>query len=213
MACNWIVTPCDCPVPCYTLQDCLGVLDDIQIVPPATPSPIGTVYTFSQYPDVCWEIVAQGTCIDPLAIEPTATYDDCVCCLPTPEPEPEVQVHYPFVITKIFNRITVGECDIQANERFAEATYDQVKRRRFGIETSCPIDLDKAWLKKRLSDLASIYNPELCTITVPNPCCEEEEPECEYPTIVTCARATDITTEANFDCDAADLTSVTESFS
>ena len=224
MACGWIVTPCQCPVPCYTLRDCLGILQDIEIVVPIPPSPIGFVLTFAEYPGTCWEIIAQGFCLDPLDIVPLLAYEDCACCLPQPVPPPEPIVRYPYVLTKIFNRITVGECDINANQVFAEAVYDQVKKLKYGIATACVIDMEQAWLKKELSDLAMINNPELCnTCNTCNscnqvPCCCQScapvvDPVCIFPVPLVCPPATDVTTDARFDCDPAEVIDVIESFS
>jgi len=211
MACAWIVTPCQCPVPCYTLRDCSGVLPDIEVVQTDRPTPIGGAVVYDEYPGTCWEVIAEGFCIDPLDIQPVSGAENCACCLPQPEPEPEVPVRYPYVLTKIFNRITVGECDIDANKRFGEGVYDLVKKLKFGIETNCPINFDQAWIKKELSDLSSIYNEDLCIIVVPIDCCPEPEP-CVYPVPMVCSPATDVTADAAFNCPAPDLETVEADF-
>jgi hypothetical protein len=210
MACNWIVNSCDCPVRCYVLQDCSGTLPSINVVPPDKPAPVGFVLIYAEYPGTCWEIISTGFCPDALDIQPVSSYENCECCIPEPAPVPDPVVRYPYIVNKIFSRITVGECDIKANQIFAESIYDQVKRLKYGIQTACVINQEQAWVRKEISDLASIYNPDLCVITVPNPCCVE--PECEYPTPTGCGRATDITTNSSFDCDYPDLISVNETF-
>jgi hypothetical protein len=137
-------------------------------------------------------------------------FTTCECCI-DPVVVPDPVVRYPYVITKLFNRITVGECDIKANQIFGEAVYDQVKKLRYGIQTACPIDIDMAWLNKELSDLSSIYNPDMCVITVPDPCCPEPE-ECVYPTSLVCAPPSDISTTPRWDCEEPELINVSEEF-
>lgn len=137
-------------------------------------------------------------------------FTTCECCI-DPVIVPEPVNRYPYVINKIFNRITVGECDIKANQIFAEAVYDQVKKLRYGIQTACAIDVDRAWLRKELSDLSGIYNEDLCTITVENPCCPEPE-ECVYPVALVCAPASDISTVSRWTCQEPDLISVNVEF-
>lgn len=202
--CPFIVTPCVCPPACYTLHDCSGILPDIQVVEPDRPAPIGSTLVYDEYPGTCWEITAVGFCDSPLDIQPVSGAENCECCLPPDPPEPEPQVRYPYVITKTFHRITVSECDIKANQIFGESVYDQVKKLRFGIQTNCPIDPDNAWINKELSDLASIYNEDLCVVEIPNPCCVEEV-ECVYPQPLSCSLATDVTVRAEFTCIEPDL--------
>lgn len=210
--CPFLVESCICPPACYTLRDCEGILPDIQVVEPDRPAPIGSSLSYDEYPGTCWEIIAQGFCDAPLDIQPTGGAENCECCLPPPPPPPDPQVHYPYVITKTFHRVTVSECDIKANEIFGESVYDQVKKLRFGIQTNCPIDQDNAWINKELSDLASIYNEELCVIEIPNPCCVEEEPVCVFPAPLVCSRPTDIDARAEFDCIDPDLINAFGSF-
>lgn len=210
-ACVWTVTPCQCPVPCYTLRDCSGILPDIQVVRPDRPSPIGTTLTYDEYPGTCWEIIAQGFCDEFLDIQPTGGAENCECCLPPPAPEPEPLVRYPYILTKIYNRITVGECDIEANKKFGEAIYDLVKKMKFGIETNCPINLDQAFIDKELSDLQSIYNPDLCIIPVEETCCPEPEP-CVFPVPMVCSPPSDIVTLAEWNCPSADVETIEADF-
>lgn len=212
MACPFLVTPCICPVACYTLHDCAGILDDIQVVQPDRPAPIGSAIVYDEYPGTCWEIIAQGFCDTPLDIQPVSGAEDCTCCLPAPEPVPPPLVRYPYILTKIFNRITVGQCDIDANKRFGEGIYDLVKKLKFGIETSCVINLDQAFIKKELSDLESINNPELCVIEVIVDTCCPEPIVCVYPVPMVCAPATDISTQTAFNCPAPDLETIEADF-
>lgn len=209
--CPFIVQPCICPPRCYTLQDCSGILDNIQVVETDRPTPIGGALTYDEYPGTCWEVIAYGFCQAPLDIQPTGGAADCECCLPKPEPEPEPLVRYPYILTKIYNRITVGECDIEANKKFGEAIYDLVKKLKFGIETNCPINLDQAWIDKELSDLQSIYNPDLCIIPIETTCCPEPEP-CVYPIPIVCAPASEVATSAEWNCPSVDIETIEADF-
>lgn len=211
LACPFVVEPCICPPGCYTLRDCAGILDDIQVIETERPTPIGGALVYDEYPGTCWEVIAVGFCDAPLDIEPVSGAANCACCLPEPEPEPEPLVRYPYVINKIFNRITVGQCDIDANKKFGEAIYDQVKKLRFGVETACVINYEQAWVKKELSDLESIHNPELCVIEIPVPCCPEPEP-CVYPVPTLCARATEVSAETGWNCPAPDIETIEADF-
>lgn len=100
-------------------------------------------------------------------------YDDCLCCL---GPEP---VKYTRVIPKPdrkFYQVTQGQCDIDANVKFAEGYYRLFKQLKHGIANTCDnINFSKLWIKKNLSDLAVLNDPTACVTTpvVPAVICPE----------------------------------------
>ena len=95
-------------------------------------------------------------------------FDDCQCCLPLPDPAP---VKYTRVIPKPdkkYYQILQSQCDIKANIKFADNYYRLYKKLKHGMNSMCDnVDLDSAWIKKQLSDLATINNPTACVITTP----------------------------------------------
>jgi|688.fasta_scaffold11368_10 hypothetical protein len=123
--------------------------------------------------------------------------DLCECCVePEPVPAPPPIRSIP-KYSKEFYRITRSRCDIEANVKFGNAYYEQVKQLRYGIEASCPVNFDKIWIKKQLSDLSMLFDPTLC---VPVTVSTEAEPVCVYPTPtpLLCEPATLVTTFASY---------------
>lgn len=95
-------------------------------------------------------------------------FDDCICCLPPVLPAP---VKYTRVIPKPdrhFYQIRQGQCDINANIRFADGYYRLFKQLKYGIDSQCDnVNLERLWIRKNLSDLAMINDPTACIITTP----------------------------------------------
>jgi hypothetical protein len=124
---------------------------------------VGSVITIQEEPG-CWS-VEFGTAEILTSVTLIQGYDDCLCCT---GPEP---VKYTRVIPKPdrhFYQVTQGQCDINANVKFAEGYYRLFKTLKYGIANACDnINLDKLWIKKNLSDLAVINDPTACTITAP----------------------------------------------
>lgn len=124
-------------------------------------------------------------------------FNVCECCIePEPAPEPPPIRSIP-KIDKKFYRIAQSKCDIEANKKFGNAYYQQVKQIRYGIEVPCPVDYYKLYIKKRLSDLAMLYDPTLCVPPVTPTVVEEI---CVYPTPVPiiCNPATDVEVDAAY---------------
>jgi hypothetical protein len=162
----------------YPLRNCLGPLHlpTMYTVNSQFAQAVDQVVNLVGYEGECWIVGQESftgqtiTDLEILANEQGVLqiFDDCVCCLPTPEPEP---VKYTRVIPKPdrkFYQITQSQCDINANIKFAENYYRYFKKLKYGINSMCDnIDLDKVWIKKKLSDLAVITDPTACVIVTP----------------------------------------------
>ena len=149
-----------CEVPIYKLTNCetkVSIYTDSVLY-----AYLDSVITIQEQPG-CWSVSpGSGTPVEVTLIE---GYDDCLCCT---GPEP---IKYTRVIPKPdrhFYQVTQGQCDINANVKFAEGYYRLFKTLKYGIANACDnINLDKLWIKKNLSDLAVINDPTACTITTP----------------------------------------------
>ena len=124
---------------------------------------IDSVITIQEQPG-CW-LVQTGVSETVVPVTLIEGYDDCLCCL---GPEP---VKYTRVIPKpdkLYYQITQSQCDIASNVKFAEGYYTLFRQLKYGIAFNCDnINLDKLWIKKNLSDLATINNLAECTVTTP----------------------------------------------
>lgn len=98
---------------------------------------------------------------------------------------------------------TWKNCDpkevVAVKTTFADSVYALFKRMRYGIETCCEFDLDKADIKNQLVDLGKLYDPDLCDPDQPLPhgCCP---PPCNViatliiPLSVACPAPVDVLT-------------------
>jgi len=154
--------PCEPPI--YTLRDCTNPLNTISTITDLSVY-IGMVINIQEEAG-CWQVEDSGLTGSGDTVTLTQSFTDCECCLPTPAP---VCCKNPNTIPKadrIFYQIAEGQCDIQANIKFANAYYQLYKKLKHGMGNCCDnLDLDKVWLKKELSDMAMITNQSLCTIT------------------------------------------------
>lgn len=134
----------------------------------------------------------------------------CECCeIPRPEPEPAPIRSIP-KIDKKFYRIAQSKCDIEANKKFGNAYYQQVKQIRYGIEVPCPVDYYKLYIKKRLSDFAMIYDPTLCVPPVAPVVVEEI---CVYPIPVPCLPPSNVIVTPDYEeCNPATRLTVTTNY-
>jgi hypothetical protein len=168
-----------CPVSSIELTNCqdgtILNVDGIDV------SYDGSVITISEYPG-CWEVS-----ISVVASTETVTFlnsfEDCPCCLggpypPPPDPFPvpgsspdTLPLPYSETIPKsprLFYQVTQGECDINANIKFANGYYKLFLGLKNGYGNCCDtIDLDKLWIKKEQSDYSVMTDPNACTIPVP----------------------------------------------
>jgi hypothetical protein len=125
---------------------------------------------------------------EPIVIEVlNGPYADCECCLPQPEPTPEPFVRTTQKPVKKFYHITDSDCDIRTNVKFANNYYKLFRTIKNGLENPCgPVDFDKLWIEKELSDYSRINPPDQC-VPAPTPVIPEECPiapvvECTPPT-------------------------------
>lgn len=150
-----------CAVNTYKLTNCLTKLSIYTNT--NLYNYIGSVITIQEETG-CWSVESFDT-------ETTNTvtliegYDDCVCCTGT------APAKYTRIIPKPdrqFYQITQSQCDINANVKFAEGYYRLFKKLKYGIDSACDnVNLEKLWIKKNLSNLATINDPTACVITTP----------------------------------------------
>lgn len=150
-----------CPPNIYKLTNCETTI--VIYTETNLYSYLESVISIVEFPG-CWT-VELGDSLTFITVTLIEGYDDCECCL---EPIPE---KYTRVIPKPdrhFYQVTQGQCDIKANVRFGEGYYRLFKTLKYGIANACDnINLDKLWIRKNLSDLATINDPTACIITTP----------------------------------------------
>jgi len=165
---------------CYLLTDCAGIL------PPMTVSNdlsgyVGQIVQFTDCGDTCWSVAIAPTCDNSVCTTAvSASFVDCVTCLPPVVPIPPEPLHPRRVKPGYY---TAG-CDPAYTERinctFAEVVYDEMVKLRYGVTICCDEDIDKWDIKKQELDLRALYDPSLCKSTLPL-CC----PPCDVRAIIT----------------------------
>jgi hypothetical protein len=124
---------------------------------------VGSVVNIEEFPGNCYTVYGpygtQTGCPCPYYTV-TKTHPDCECCL-VPEPKPWIRsIQEP---VKDHTIVTVSDCDIQINKKFAENYYKLFKGLNYGIENCCNgIDYDTLWMQKEMSDYSMMKNPDLC---------------------------------------------------
>lgn len=166
----------------YQLTDCTGELSPI-ITRTNLSAEVGkvingvTVLPSTPHISTCWTVSLFGpsNSIIDITFNPIS-YLDCECCLPQPPipPKPLIPKVIPAPV-KIFYRIEESDCDIRANQQYANGYGKLVNKLRFGISSCCNgIDFSQIWLKKQLSDLSKLMDPNYCPQHIspcfPNPC-------------------------------------------
>lgn len=167
-----------CPVSSIQLTNCQDA--STLFVDGIDSSYDGSVITIAEYPG-CWEVSISGT-----ASTETVTFlnsfEDCTCCLGAPYPPPPdpfpvpgtspQTLPLPYSETtplspRLFYQVTQGECDINANIKFANGYYKLFLGLKNGYGNCCDtIDLDKLWIKKEQSDYSVMTDPNACTVPV-----------------------------------------------
>ena len=76
-----------CPVLCYVLEDCDGILPDIYTNNTSLGiyAIVGAVVTIVGYPDTCWEVVDTVECDCAINVSVISSYIDCPTCKGTPK--------------------------------------------------------------------------------------------------------------------------------
>jgi len=147
----------DCFPQCYLLTDCKEKEDPIKISTDIGAY-VGKVIQF-EGSETCWIVSESPDCICaiPLPGEPFI-FDDCDSCPPTPVP----QVTKPFIEPGFDPKNCDPEKVIEANTNFADVYYRKVLSLRYGINSCCEEDLDRAFIRKSLVDLEALWDPGLC---------------------------------------------------
>lgn len=166
----------------YELIDCTGILPniitrtDLSLVVGKVINGV-TILPSTPHLITCWSVTLFGPSLTTIDITlSSVSYLDCSCCLPQPPVPPKPLI--PKVIpepVRIFYKIEESQCDIDVNKRFGEGYYKLTKKIRFGISSCCVgIDFNQLWLKKQLSDLTKLVDPNFCPRQInacfPNPC-------------------------------------------
>jgi hypothetical protein len=140
----------------------------------------GSVITIAEYPG-CWQMSLGIGFIttEPVTFLNAFGIDGCTCCLgesypPPPDPFPvpgssPETLPLPYSETtplspRLFYQVTQGECDINANIKFANGYYKLFLGLKNGYGNCCDtIDLDKLWIKKEQSDYSVMTDPNACS--------------------------------------------------
>jgi hypothetical protein len=77
----------ECPVLCYVLEDCDGILPDIHTnnTSLGAYAIIGSFITIVGYPDTCWEVIDTVECTCAINVSVINSYIDCPTCKGTPK--------------------------------------------------------------------------------------------------------------------------------
>lgn len=165
---------------CYLLTDCSGVLAPITVSNDLSEF-VGQIVQFTDCGDTCWSVAVALSCDNSVCVTAvSASFADCVTCLPPVVPIPPEPLHPRRIKPGYY---TAG-CDPAYTERinctFAEAVYDKMVKLRYGITICCDEDIDKWDIKKQELDLRALYDPTLCKSTLPT-CC----PPCDVRVLIT----------------------------
>ena len=77
----------ECPIICYLLEDCAGILDPIYATKTSL-SPyaiLGQVVVLNDYPGTCWEVTDTVECDCAIDVTVIQSYDDCPTCQNAPK--------------------------------------------------------------------------------------------------------------------------------
>lgn len=155
------------------------------------------VIQIATFPGVCWRIEESEECTNIKYLATiTATFEDCEECLPD---QPEVGVACEITVRPGEPGFSTKYCDpeelIKIKCTYADSVYALFKRLRYGIETCCEYDLDKADIKNMLVDLGEMYDPDMCKcIETPVVCCPQPcnvEVTINTPVLIGCPAPTD----------------------
>lgn len=156
---------------CYLLSDCAGV-EPSQVVANDLAEYIGQVVKITRCPNICWfveGVVACNGVSDIVTLEETFT--TCVECNP-PAVVPPLTLKHRSVKPGYDTPNCSPEVVEQINCNFAEAVFQQVSSRRYGITFCCEAlrSFDEWTIKKEMIDLNMLQDPDMC-VNGPNPCC------------------------------------------
>lgn len=77
----------NCPLECFVLTDCAGILDPIYATKPSL-SPfaiLGQVVVLENYPGTCWEVEDTAECDCAIDVVVLQSYEDCLTCQNAPK--------------------------------------------------------------------------------------------------------------------------------
>jgi hypothetical protein len=133
----------------------------------------GTVVLNINDLDSCWNITkvlvseAMEPIIDVTDLINSGVFEDCECCLDSLIPIVKEKLKIRFYDLPYFkvSKENISQCDIDANQKFANMYYKKFLAESEGVGTCCKgISLEKLLLQKELSDLSLILHPEFCII-------------------------------------------------
>lgn len=183
-----------CAGVCYELTDCEGIQDS-ELVSNDLSALVGRVIKQNGCPDKCWIVsgpINCGALTNVITI--IADYEECSACLPKPVPEPPLTLKPRTIQPGYTPPVCNTDYIHKVNCTLAEAVFQQVASKRYGLEFCCAVDLNKWWIKKEMLDLKSIYDPNACVAT-PIDCC----PPCNVIAlinifnVITCPPPTNVT--------------------
>jgi hypothetical protein len=158
------------------------------------------IYKFDEYPDTCWIVEESDLCNGEPELTISESFNTCNECSPPPV---EVDLGESCNLTKRLGEpgFNTKYCDpyeyIDIKCAYATDVYQQMVRKRYGINICCEEDFDNDFIRLRLLELGELYDPEICNITTPVvECCNEPcnvIATISIPEFITCSPPENIT--------------------
>ena len=155
----------ECNCKSYILHDCAKIEPD-QHVTNDFLQYVGMVIKIDDC-DTCWSVTEAGDCNGAVCCgDVSYHYTTCESCLPQILPIPKEHLHPRRVKPGYYTPGCSPEYTEKVNCKFAEAAYDVMVAKRYGLQMCCAEDLQEWTIKKQELDLRAIYDPSLCVSTI-----------------------------------------------
>jgi hypothetical protein len=182
----------ECLPKCYLLTDCSNsssthtFSDDLSDY-------VGKVIQFKGSLS-CWSVeeVTDCTCPEQMPGPVMSVFQTCSNCPAPYTPSPSD----PFVKPG-FDLMNCDEDEyLDIKCAFANAIFNEMVKKRYGVNTCCDEDIDSLWIKNERVDLIEMYDPTAC-IAQPEHCCAPCNVEADLTIFIpiTCPAPEDVTAE------------------
>lgn len=206
----------ECNKICYILTDCLG--NDTLTVDNDLSAYVGQSIKIEGY-DNCWIVTVATNCLNSITINLLNSFLTCEICN-TPPPPPPTKApppSYKSPVTLKTRSLNPGyffnnACSVEKSEKifctFAEAMYQKMLEKRYGIKQCCGPDYTDSLLKNKILNFNLIDDTNACkTIT----CCPADLLNITHTIIETagCPPPFNVTAFLDFGCVAPNNVSAT----
>jgi hypothetical protein len=125
--------------------------------------------SFEGYPG-CWLVsnVIPPSCRGAITIPEVFTVYQGACaeCLPPVPVMPPAPLNIRLIKPGYNTNGCPPEYTEKTNCKFANAVYNQMIVKRYGVKMCCDLDVDKWDIKKQILDLKALYDPDFCQSAV-----------------------------------------------